>query len=126
MLFGIWRFRLSLNETPSHTARSRPLFSQLAEPRTLPYRLPGLGVCPETQSPDDTKLRLTMGLTVSVVIPTYNRAALVTRAVASALTNVERGDEIIVVDDGSGDDTRQALSRFGNSIRLLEGRHAGA
>jgi glycosyltransferase involved in cell wall biosynthesis len=67
-----------------------------------------------------------MALTVSVVIPTYNRAALVARAVASALMNIERGDEILVVDDGSSDNTRQALSPFGNSIRLLEGRHAGA
>jgi glycosyltransferase involved in cell wall biosynthesis len=67
-----------------------------------------------------------MALTISVVIPTYNRAALTPRAVASALANVEAGDEIIVVDDGSTDNTEQALTPFRERIRLLQGRHAGA
>src|SRR5436190_457298 len=67
-----------------------------------------------------------MSLTVSVVIPTYNRAALVPRAVASAIANTVSGDEIIVVDDGSTDGTREALAPFAKKIRLLEGRHAGA
>ena len=49
---------------------------------------------------------------VSVVIPTYNRAGLVTRAVASALAQCVDGDEVIVVDDGSTDDTQRMLLPF--------------
>src|SRR5438045_2859412 len=67
-----------------------------------------------------------MALTISVIIPTYNRASLVPRAVASALANVGPGDEVIVVDDGSADGTREALAPYLDRIRLLEGRHAGA
>ncbi len=67
-----------------------------------------------------------MSLAVSVVIPTYNRAHLVPRAVASALANVEPGDEVIVVDDGSTDGTEEALGPYRDRIRLLRGEHAGA
>ena len=46
------------------------------------------------------------GLSVSVVIPTYNRGHLIGRAVDSVLAAVEPRDEVIVVDDGSTDGTR--------------------
>jgi glycosyltransferase involved in cell wall biosynthesis len=46
---------------------------------------------------------------VTVVIPTYNRAELVCRAVASVLAQTWRWVEIIVVDDGSTDDTAARL-----------------
>ncbi|HVY62084.1 MAG TPA: glycosyltransferase family A protein, partial [Planctomycetota bacterium] len=65
-------------------------------------------------------------LDVSVVIPTYNRASLVPRAVESALAAVRPGDEVIVVDDGSTDGTVAALARFGDRIRLVAAPHQGA
>ena len=46
----------------------------------------------------------------SVIIPTYNRARLLPRAVTSALAAMEPQDELIVVDDGSTDDTREVLA----------------
>ena len=48
---------------------------------------------------------------VSVIIPTYNRSAVVTRAVESAPSCVRPDDEVLVVDDGSTDDTAAALAR---------------
>lgn len=57
--------------------------------------------------------------TVSVIIPTFNRAALVTRAIASVLAQTMSPDEVIVVDDGSTDDTRDVLAQFGNRIRYV-------
>mgnify|MGYP003694159357 CR=1 FL=1 len=46
---------------------------------------------------------------VSVIIPTHNRRDLVCEAVASVLAQRDAGVEVIVVDDGSTDDTRGAL-----------------
>jgi glycosyltransferase involved in cell wall biosynthesis len=55
---------------------------------------------------------------VSVVIPTYNRAEKVGRSIESVLAQTFRDFEIIVVDDGSTDETGATLKRvFGDSIR---------
>jgi glycosyltransferase involved in cell wall biosynthesis len=65
-------------------------------------------------------------LTVSAVIPTYNRANLVTRAIRSALAALSPGDEVVVVDDGSTDDTVATVEAFGPPVRLLRLPHGGA
>jgi glycosyltransferase involved in cell wall biosynthesis len=56
---------------------------------------------------------------VSVIIPTYNRAEKIGRAVTSVLYQTFRDFEVIVVDDGSGDRTRSVLEQFGTRIRVL-------
>ena len=53
-----------------------------------------------------------MGPKITVVIPTYNRAHLLIRTVESALAQTRSPDEIIVVDDGSTDDTAAVLRAF--------------
>jgi glycosyltransferase involved in cell wall biosynthesis len=63
---------------------------------------------------------------ISVVIPTYNRADLVNRAVCSVLKQAGETDEIIVVDDGSTDGTASALAHFGDRVRVLRIAHGGA
>jgi glycosyltransferase involved in cell wall biosynthesis len=63
---------------------------------------------------------------VSVIIPTYNRAHLVTRAVRSALNELTDDDEIIVVDDGSTDDTEQVLKPYRERIRYVKIPNSGA
>jgi glycosyltransferase involved in cell wall biosynthesis len=63
---------------------------------------------------------------VTAIIPTYNRAALVRRAIGSALAALSPGDEVIVVDDGSSDDTVAVVESFGEPVRLLRRSHGGA
>ncbi len=65
-------------------------------------------------------------LGISVVIPTYNRAHLVTRAVESVLNQTKPPAEIIVVDDGSQDDTRQQLAVFKKQVRYIHQPNQGA
>jgi GT2 family glycosyltransferase len=62
---------------------------------------------------------------VSVIIPTYNRARLVYVAVESALAQTHPAVEIIVVDDGSTDDTPDKLVHYGSRIRVLRQANAG-
>jgi glycosyltransferase involved in cell wall biosynthesis len=49
---------------------------------------------------------------VSVVIPTYNRARYLPKAISSALEQPLRDLEVIIVDDGSTDETREIVEGF--------------
>lgn len=57
---------------------------------------------------------------VSVILPTYNRAPTIARAIASVLNQTEPPEELIVIDDGSTDDTKSVVEQFGDGrIRYL-------
>ncbi len=62
---------------------------------------------------------------ISVVIPTYNRAAAVREAIASVLVQTRPADEILVVDDGSTDHTAEVLADFGDRIRVIAQPNGG-
>ena len=62
---------------------------------------------------------------LSVVIPTHDRAALVGRAIESALRQTVPPREVVVVDDGSTDDTRARVEAFGPGVRYLHQGNAG-
>ena len=47
---------------------------------------------------------------VSVIVPTYNRAAIVTRALRSILDQTYQNTEILVVDDASSDNTQEVIA----------------
>ncbi len=57
--------------------------------------------------------------TSSVIINNFNYGRFVGEAVASALAQTETDREIIVVDDGSTDESRDVLRRFDSQIRLI-------
>jgi glycosyltransferase involved in cell wall biosynthesis len=63
--------------------------------------------------------------TVSVIIPAYNAAAFVGDAVRSALAQRNMDREVIVIDDGSTDDTPRVLAEFGSAIRYQRQANAG-
>lgn len=63
--------------------------------------------------------------TVSVVIPTYNRARFLQAAVASVRAQSYPCDEIVIVDDGSSDDTTEVVAALGPGVRLIRQANAG-
>jgi glycosyltransferase involved in cell wall biosynthesis len=63
---------------------------------------------------------------VSIVIPTYNREKLVLRAIESALAQTYASKEVIVVNDGSTDDSARIISKtFGLKVRLFNISNGG-
>ena len=63
---------------------------------------------------------------ISVIIPTYNRKAYLGRAIRSALDQCQANDEIIVVDDGSTDGTRELVREFAGAIQYHFVTNGGA
>ncbi len=62
---------------------------------------------------------------VSVLIPTYNRGYIIAPTIESVLSQTYQPIEIIVVDDGSIDDTKDVVSRYGDSVRYIYQDNAG-
>ena len=65
-------------------------------------------------------------VSISVIIPTYNSASIVGEAVESVLRQTHPPNEVIVVDDGSTDDTASICQRFGNRIVYVRQANARA
>jgi GT2 family glycosyltransferase len=63
---------------------------------------------------------------VSVIIPTYNRASLVGAAIASVLDQGYPNLELLVIDDGSTDDTAEVVRTFGTQVCYVHQANAGA
>lgn len=69
---------------------------------------------------------MALDVNVSVIIPTYNRRDLVCRAIRTVLAQTRAVAEILVVDDGSTDDTAGALAEaFGARVRCIRQANAG-
>lgn len=67
--------------------------------------------------------------TVSVIIPTYNRAAMLPRAIDSVLAQTFADWELVIVDDGSSDQTEQVLATYqeklGEKLVVVRRPHLG-
>jgi len=62
---------------------------------------------------------------VSVIIPAYNATAFLGETLDSVLAQTYPNLEIIVVDDGSTDDTPDLLGSYGDRIRVLRQANSG-
>lgn len=62
---------------------------------------------------------------VSVVVPAYNAAWCVRRAIDSVLKQTFRDFELLVIDDGSTDDTADVLATFGGAVRVVRQHNQG-
>lgn len=62
---------------------------------------------------------------VSVIIPNYNRAALIGETISNLLRQTRPPHEIIVVDDGSTDDSTAVIRSFGEKITLIQQSNQG-
>lgn len=65
-------------------------------------------------------------ISVSVIIPVYNREVLLSRAIESALSDGLEDLEVIVVDDGSTDDSAPIARSFGRRVRVFSQNNAGS
>lgn len=62
---------------------------------------------------------------VSVIMPCYNNAAMLSAAITSVLTQDYANIEVIVIDDGSTDDSIHVLNQFGDKITLIQQANQG-
>jgi glycosyltransferase involved in cell wall biosynthesis len=70
-------------------------------------------------------VKMTSNPLVSVIIPTYNRGWILTEAIDSVLAQDYKDYELIVVDDGSTDNTREVLDTYGQNILVLRQANKG-
>jgi glycosyltransferase involved in cell wall biosynthesis len=66
-----------------------------------------------------------MAPSTSVIVPTYNHAAFLVAALQSALDQTVSPHEVIVVDDGSTDNTAEVLGQFAGRIRKISQENRG-
>jgi glycosyltransferase involved in cell wall biosynthesis len=62
---------------------------------------------------------------VTAIIPTYNMAVCIGDAIQSVLDQTYPSIEVLVVDDGSTDNTREVVDRYGERVRYLRQENAG-
>ena len=62
---------------------------------------------------------------ISVIIPTYNRAPFLKKAIESVLSQTYQDFELIVVDDGSKDETSRLISSYKSRIEYIKQENRG-
>ncbi len=63
---------------------------------------------------------------VSVIMPTFNRAAYLQEAIESVLEQTYIDYELIIIDDGSVDNTKEVCAKYGEKVRYLYQENKGS
>ncbi|MHB1570373.1 MAG: glycosyltransferase family 2 protein, partial [Solirubrobacteraceae bacterium] len=63
---------------------------------------------------------------ITAIIPTYNRAGVLGRAIDSVLAQTMAADEVVVVDDGSTDGTHALVAGLGDVVTYVYQDNSGA
>ena len=71
------------------------------------------------------QVRFTFMTTISVIVPTYNRAHTLSRALDSVLAQTHPADEVIVIDDGSTDSTVEVIQNSYPDVKLIQQQNSG-
>jgi len=114
---GNMTHELQLDESRMMTVLKRSLDRRRA--------LTGAAVAPELDAWRANDERTPSTPTVSVVIPAFDSARYLPEAIRSALAQHHVPLEIIVVDDGSTDDTVLVARRFGSLVTVIRRDHTG-
>ncbi|NJR15065.1 MAG: glycosyltransferase [Calothrix sp. CSU_2_0] len=62
---------------------------------------------------------------ISVIIPTYNRSHLIKDAIESVLNQTYQDFELIIIDDGSTDNTKEVLAEYGERLQYIYQENQG-
>ena len=75
-------------------------------------------------------MAISQGILLTVIIPAYNYASVLPRAIDSVVRQLRPNRELIVIDDGSTDQTPQVISRLraqiGGNVRFIRKKNGGA
>ena len=87
----------------------------------------GDGLIATVERPDPMQAQTLLAKTpkVSVIIATYNRAGLIKETIDSVLNQRFQDFELIVVDDGSTDNTEEVLKSYGARLRYMRQENSG-
>ena len=69
--------------------------------------------------------KTTESIRISVVIPAYNKERWISRAIDSVLSQTRPAEEVLVVDDGSVDQTGRMAEKYGEKVRIIRQKNAG-
>jgi glycosyltransferase involved in cell wall biosynthesis len=74
---------------------------------------------------DDLRNSKSVAPVITAIVPTYNRARYLATAIDSVLNQTLRPAEVLVVDDGSVDETREILKAYGTRIEAIHKTNGG-